>query len=122
MCIRDSLQAVAGDAFHAVPPDCDTYLFVNVLHDWSDDDACRLLRVARTALGSAGRVVVVEQERRAVPIDDIGTRTDLLMLALTPGGRERTTAAFARLAGAADLRLDTSVTLASGDRAHVLRP
>jgi hypothetical protein len=66
--------------------------------------------------------VVVEHERRAVPLDDIGTRSDLLMLALTPGGRERTTAEFDRLATAAGLRRATSVTLASGDRAHVLQP
>jgi hypothetical protein len=44
------------------------------------------------------------------------------MLALTPGGRERTTAEFGRLAAAAGLRRAASVTLASGDRAHVLAP
>jgi SAM-dependent methyltransferase len=115
------LRVEAGDAFRAVPADCDTYLFVNVLHDWADDDAARLLHVAHDALPPSGRVVVVEHERRAVPLDDIGTRSDLLMLALTPGGRERTTAEFDRLAAAAGLRRAASVTLASGDRAQVFQ-
>jgi O-methyltransferase len=117
---HDRLHAVGGDAFTSVPAGCDTYLLVNVLHDWSDDDATRLLQRVAAAAPSGARVLVVEHERTRVPLDDIGTRSDLLMLALTPGGRERTSSEFAALAAAAGLRWDRAIPLASGDRAHVL--
>jgi hypothetical protein len=113
------LQVVGGDAFDAVPPGCDTYLLVNVLHDWADAEARRLLQSVAAGKAPAARVVVVESERRAVPLDDIGTRSDFLMMALTPGGRERTISDFAGLGTGAGLRLDRSIPLASGDRAHV---
>ena len=116
------LDAVAGDAFAGLPADCDSYLFVNVLHDWDDADAVRLLRAVadRARDGGPVRAIVVEGERRVPPLDTMALRSDLLMLALAPGGRERTTAEFADLAAAAGLRLDRTVPLPTGDRAHVM--
>jgi len=116
---RDRLEIVAGDAFVEVPPGCDTYLLVNVLHDWGDDDCVRLLGRIVDRLGPRGRVIVVDGERSARPHDSVTTRTDLLMLVLTATGRERTTAEFAALGGLAGLRLDRALDLASGDRAYV---
>jgi hypothetical protein len=114
-----NVRVVAGDAFTAVPGGADTYLFVNVVHDWGDADARRLLRNARDAGGAEARIVVVEGERRAVPLDDVAARSDLLMLALTPGGRERTAGEMAALGAAAGLRLQAAPPLPSGDRAYV---
>jgi hypothetical protein len=53
--------------------------------------------------------------------DEFAARTDLLMLALTASGRERTATQFAALASAVGLRLERSVGLPSGAVAHVLR-
>jgi hypothetical protein len=122
---RDRVEVVGGDAFEAVPRGCDTYLFVNVLHDWDDEAAVRLLERAAEALRADGardhaQVVVVESEAHGRPRDDLAIRADLLMLALTPGGRERTTAELASLAARAGLRLRRTRRLASGDVAHVL--
>jgi hypothetical protein len=124
---REHVTAVAGDAFAAVPEACDTYLFVNVIHDWDDEAAVTLLRRAAEALpgsdagGDAqGRVIVVESEAHARPRDDVAVRADLLMLALTPGGRERTIDEVAALAERAGLRRRRTQLLASGDVAHVL--
>jgi len=122
--------AVAGDAFVAVPVGFDTYLLVNILHDWDDAAATQLLARAAAALDDDAamansdaivrRVVVVESQMNTRPHDDLAIRADLLMLALTPGGRERTVAEIAVLGKAAGLRLVRSRRLASGDRAHVL--
>jgi hypothetical protein len=118
------LRAVAGDAFTAVPADCDTYLFVNVLHDWDDEAAVTLLgRAAEAARETASAwIVVVESEAHARPRDDLATLADGLMLALTPGGRERTTSAIAALARQVGLSRERTHRLVSGDVAHVLRP
>ena len=39
----DRLTMAAGDFFAAVPEGADTYLLSMILHDWSDDEALRLL-------------------------------------------------------------------------------
>ena len=116
------LDVQAGDAFTSVPGGCDTYLLVNVVHDWADEEATRLLATIVAALPEEqdARVVVVEGRLHERPRDDIASRTDLLMLALTPGGHERTPEQFAALARAAGLRRQRTVRLASGDDAHVL--
>jgi hypothetical protein len=44
------------------------------------------------------------------------------MLAVAPGGSERTTGELRDLGAAAGLRLATTTRLASGDRAHTLMP
>ena len=118
--VRDRLTVVGGDAFVEVPTGATTYLLVNVVHDWGDDDVIRLLRAVAAAAEGA-RIVVVEALRRARPLDDVALRTDLLMLAVAPGGRERTTEEVTALAAGAGLRRERTVVLATGDVAHVLR-
>jgi hypothetical protein len=113
---HDRLSIVGGDAFATIPEGCDVYLFVNVLHDWDDADAVRLLH----NVPRGTRAIVVEAERRSRPRDGIAARTDLLMLALAPGGRERTQPEFERLAARAGRVVDRIVRLASGDRATVI--
>jgi hypothetical protein len=116
------LQTNGGDAFAHVPEGFDTYLLVNVLHDWDDADAVRLLTRVAQATGASGRVVVVEAEHTAVPRDDLAVSADLLMAALTHGGRERGTEGFVELGRTAGLRHERAVRLASGDLAHVFHP
>ncbi|MCU1354088.1 MAG: hypothetical protein JWM05_3297 [Acidimicrobiales bacterium] len=119
---HERLAAVAGDAFAAVPAGFDTYLLVNVLHDWGDDDAGQILATVAAAAGRGARVVVVDGDRRTVPRDELAAATDVLMAALTSGGRERDASAFAALGAARGLRLHRSVPLASGDLAHIFHP
>jgi SAM-dependent methyltransferase len=116
------LAAVGGDAFEHVPPGFDTYLLVNVLHDWDDDDSLRILGRVAEAAGPDARIVVVDSDRTVVPRADIAVAADVLMAALTDGGKERTTEEFAALGRAVGLRLAASHHLPSADRAHVLRP
>jgi hypothetical protein len=122
---RPGVARVAGDAFEAVPAGCDTYLLVNVVHDWADEAVVHLLeRIAEAIRGSGppdnARVIVVESEAHARPRDDLAVRADLLMLALTPGGRERTTEEIAGLADRAGLTLRRRRRLVTGDAAYVL--
>jgi hypothetical protein len=116
----DRITVRPADAFEFAEPDCDRYLFVNVVHDWSDDDAVRLLARVRRVAPDNAEVVVVEGERRARPTAGIALSTDLLMLALTPGGRERTTAEIAALAMRAGWSHQRRIALPSGDYAHIL--
>ncbi len=123
---RPRVTNVAGDAFTAVPSGCDTYLLVNVVHDWDDEAVVTLLRGVRHALTTAGppvspgRLLVVEAEAHRRPRDDLAVRADLLMLALTPGGRERDVAEITHLAEEAGLRTTRVLRLATGDVAYEL--
>lgn len=113
------MARLAGDAFVEVPSGFDTYLLVNVLHDWSDSDAIRLLTQIRRVLPLGGRVIVVENSPTRRPQNDIALSADLLMAALTPGGRERSAEQFAALGRSAGLICSTSHRLASADIAHI---
>lgn len=113
------MTTVGGDAFEAVPRGFDTYLLVNVLHDWNDADATRILGCVAKAAGSGSRVIVVDSEATTVPTDGMAVSADVLMAALTPGGRERDTETFRRLAASVGLHHDRSRRLASGDLAHI---
>lgn len=124
---HERVTARAGDAFHHVPRGFDTYLLVNVVHDWDDRSATLLLgRTAAAARASTtddrpARVVVVDSESPSRPADDLSLRADLLMLALTRG-RERSLDELVALARGAGLAPLSSHRLASGDVALVLEP
>jgi len=127
--VVERMTVEGGDAFASVPVGCDTYLMVNVVHDWADEAVSTLFQRVAEAMAASGyeagvtpRLVVVESEIGLRPRDDLATRSDLLMLALTPGGQERGATELAKLAGAVGLELTRSVGLASGDRAHVFVP
>ncbi len=115
------LTAIAGDAFRSVPPGHDVYLLVNVLHDWNDHDCERILTTIAGSADGEARLIVIDNERRDVPRDDIGLRADILMAALTDGGHERNTEQFVALGRRAGLHHVESTPLASRDRAHEFR-
>jgi len=106
--LADRLTAVAGDFFKAVP-EGDVLLLKFILHDWSDDDAERILLNCRDALRAGGRIVITE-----IVIDDQATGMaplmDIAMLA-TSGSRERTLAEFDDLLSRAGLRRATVTAL-----------
>lgn len=115
------MKAVPGDAFSSVPVGSDVYLLVNVIHDWNDVDAIKILTNVALAGGPASRVILVENGRRATPRDDLGLRADLLMAALTNGGRERTRLELEHLGSSAGLHLVRTTRLGSGDLAFEYR-
>lgn len=118
---HERITAQAGDMFSAVPAGFDTYLLVNVIHDWGDDDAATILANTAAAATAGARILVVDADHPRRPRDRIATGADVLMAALTGGGRERDHRALAALATSAGLRLVASTRLASGDWAHELR-
>ena len=94
----DRVTFRAGDLFEPWDVEGDAMILARVLHDWDDDSALRILRRARRALPSGGRVFVIEM---LLPEDGAaGGLCDLHLLAAT-GGRERTAAEYAALLGRA---------------------
>jgi SAM-dependent methyltransferase len=120
--IAERAEFVAGNFFDSVPAGFDLHLLTAVLHDWSDDDCVRILRNCAAALEPGGRIVVVDSELRPGARNAFAQATDALMLAFTPGGRERTTDQFTELWGRSGLRCVEQATLPSLLTRYELRP
>jgi hypothetical protein len=87
--VADRVQLIPCDFFAEIPATGDVFLLSNVLHDWDDDRATRILRNCRAAGRPGSRLLLVEG---IVPEDatpSVAKIMDLEMLCLT-GGRQRT--------------------------------
>ncbi|EIV92324.1 methyltransferase [Frankia sp. QA3] len=91
--LDDRASAVSGSFFDPLPVGADVYLLSDILHDWDDDHARKILAGCRQAAAPNGTVVVIE------PVLGQGASTaiDLFML-MCFGGEERTVDEVARLA------------------------
>ena len=58
--VADRCRLVPGDFFAEVPAGADAYVLSRVLHDWTDDDARRVLAACRAAMGPGSRLLIVE--------------------------------------------------------------
>jgi C-methyltransferase len=90
------LRLEAGDFLTDPLPAADAYVLMDLLHDWSDADATRILAAMRRAAPPHARVLIVETLRSKAPGPHSGKTLDVLMLATT-GGRERSPEEFAAL-------------------------
>lgn len=107
--VGDRAEAVAADFFDRVPGGGDLYILSNIIHDWDDEHAVRVLSTCRAAMATDSRLLAVEL---VLPDDDqpsIGKLLDLEMLSITPSGRQRTISEHARLFEAAGLELTRAV-------------
>ena len=82
------LEVVAGDFFSDPLPACDAYLLMNVIHDWDDPEAERILSATAAAGGPGATVLLLETVLPDGPRPHRAKTLDVLMLAVT-GGRER---------------------------------
>lgn len=106
--VGDRAQVVEGDFFQAVPSGADVYLLKDILHDWPDEAARRILGVCRSAMQDGARLMVVERSVpshvSADPAQLNRVMTDLQMMVLFDG-RERTPEQFSALFDRARLKL-----------------
>ena len=99
------LKFQAGDFFEDTLPVCDAYLMTQILHDWSDHEADKILKGIRRSAPPHAKLLIGEF---VIPEDGKPSWTlfvDLIMLGeLT--GKERTQAEFRGLLAESGFRLD----------------
>ncbi|MEN7432183.1 methyltransferase [Chromobacterium sp. TRC.1.1.SA] len=104
--LKGRCRIVAGDIFSNLTVQGDIYLLKNVLHDFSDGDAVKILRNVRSAMRPGAKLLVIE----AVLPDDGSAHPavalDIVML-MTVRGRERTESEFDALLGSAGFRMSS---------------
>jgi hypothetical protein len=106
------LHVASGDFFTDRLPAAHAYLLMDLLHDWADDDAMRILSSVREAAPPDARVLIIETLRPEEPGPHIGKTLDVIMLAVT-GGRERSFAEHTALLEAAGFRAERVVSTGS---------
>jgi orsellinic acid C2-O-methyltransferase len=98
--IADRCELVPGDFFEALTAGADIYLLKNIIHDWDDERASRILRNCHAAMPDGGHLLLIEHvlpyrlnasaSHRAI------VHADLAMM-LGPGGMERNESEFREL-------------------------
>ena len=94
--IADRCVLSPGDLF-APPPPADLYLLASVLHDWDDDHAARILAALGRSATNDTRLRIFEM---VLPEDAAPHRakmSDVLMLLMFDGARERTVGQYREL-------------------------
>jgi hypothetical protein len=106
----DRVDFVGGSFFESVPAGADAYILKSIIHDWTDEDATRILKRCRGAAATGTHVLLIERilPERPNPEALEAFMMDLNMLVNT-GGRERTEAEYRDLLSAADLHLQRVV-------------
>ncbi len=98
------VQLVQSSFFDEVAPGADAYLLKNILHDWNDAQALKILRVVRTAMRESSKLLLVE-----AVVKSVERRPEVLMadmqMAVACGGKERTLGEYADLLGKVGLRI-----------------
>jgi hypothetical protein len=77
----------------------------HIIHDWDDERSSTILSNCRKAMVPGAKVLVVDQVVSDHPEAAFSKITDLEMLVMTSGGRERTAEEFAKLFDAAGLKM-----------------
>lgn len=103
--LEQRVDRVPGSFFDRVPEGCDAYVLKDVLHDWDDERCIRILSNVRAAMAPEARVLACE-----LPIDHHDPEfpapiSDLQMLVVCSGGKQRSARQLGDLFAAAGLRL-----------------
>ncbi len=106
--LADRVEVRGGSFFDPLPAKADAYLLVDILHNWDDENARRILTRCAEAAGRSARILAIE----AVSGIHASTEMDLVML-VHFGGRERRVEEFRALASSAGLVLASAAPLTS---------
>jgi orsellinic acid C2-O-methyltransferase len=114
--VLDRCAFVEADFFQTVPEGGDVYLLKQIIHDWDDDHAARILATCRRAMTPGSRIVLIERDfpktLTADPAHLSMAMLDLhMMVAL--GGQERTLGEYRELLESVGFRF---TQLIPGDR------
>lgn len=102
------VQHVGGDMFETVPTG-DAIFMKWIMHDWNDEDCIKILKNCRKAIPDTGKVIIVDvvldadqgdntDKKKKKAVDPIvGTVFDLVMVAHSSGGKERTEKEWRRI-------------------------
>lgn len=87
----------SGSFFDSVPDGGDIYTMSQILHDWNDERCLTILRNCRAAMSANARLLVIERILGTGNDTPLNFLSDMQMMVLFPGARERSLAEYAAL-------------------------
>jgi hypothetical protein len=111
--VADRCRIAPGDFFESVVSGGDAYLMKQIVHDWDDEHALKLLRNCQAAMRPGARLLLVEA---AIPPGNAPAHGKLLDLEVLValGGQERTEAEYRDLYRAAGFELKRAIPTRAG--------
>lgn len=110
--VDDRVRIKRGSFFDSAPEGGDAYVLKNVIHDWAEEDAVRILRNVRAAARAGARLLLCEFVIPDHDRDFHGKWVDIEMLVVA-GALERTADEYRRLFDQAGFRLNRIVDTVS---------
>ena len=104
------LKLQGGDFFKDALPVADAYIIMQVIHDWNDADATKILSGIRRAAPAHAKLLLIEMPILETPERDWAKETDLFMLVFLHS-RERTRSEYQQLLAGAGWRLDRVIDI-----------
>jgi hypothetical protein len=114
--VADRCEVIEGDFFEFVPRGGDAYVLTQIIHDWDDAAALRILENCRAAMGDDARLLLGEAVLPEGTEPSLAKLIDIEMLVI--GGQERTEAEYRELLERARLGL-TRVVPSAGPHSVV---
>ena len=94
--LHPSITCHAGDFFADTLPEADGYILMEILHDWADEPADRIVAAVRRAAPTGARLLIMEIIPQPTPGPAWAKTLDIVMLAHF-GGKQRTAAEYEAL-------------------------
>lgn len=107
--VQERLQIVPGDFSEGIPAGADAYFMKNILHAFDDEKCTGLLKKIHAAMPPEGQLIIVETVPAADNKPAFGKLADLLMMAGSVGGRERSREEFEALLHRSGFRMSRLV-------------
>ena len=110
--VEARVRIETGSFFEGVPSGGQSYVLSHIIHDWSEEQCLTILGHCRRAMGTSGRLLIIETVLPEGDTPHQGKLQDLVML-LFPGGQERTEREYAALLEKAGFRLQRVIPTTS---------
>lgn len=109
----EGMRLVSADFFTDTLPSADVYVLMEIIHDWDDADAVRILSNVRRAASDDATLMIIETVLDQKRLRDPARTLDIVMLAVT-GGRERSSAQYSSLLERAGFELTRVIPTGGG--------
>ncbi|GAA6623127.1 methyltransferase [Scytonema sp. NUACC26] len=103
--LQNRCQAIGGNFLESVPEGGDAYILKNTLTNWDDKHAIQILQNCYCVMPQGAKLLMVQSVIEPGNQSNLGKFTDLEMLLVTSGGRERSATEFEQVLNAVGLQL-----------------
>lgn len=95
--LGDRCELITGDFWESVPAQADAYIVKNLIHDYDDTKAQKILSNIHQAIASNGKLLVVEMIIPPSNEPSLAKILDVEAMIMTPGAKERTAQEYRQL-------------------------